>query len=545
MSQSFAEALGWVIKSPNLVGTLERALNYAFKQQHRQVTLDHILLALSEDSDALVVLQASDVNIQKLRNAVSDLIGRNEDRAVPPDLGGPSASSELITIFEYTSAAAEQSGRGAIDGAIVLAALIGEGSSPAARLLEAHGLTFEHAISSLQKRASAAPGEPELDITTELDASTPVENNPAMADAPRADTQFARVDKPGPASDQAILSTPAAGSPPQPQPSAQDVPTPFAPPAPPPAPAPNQSPGVGPNGNHHPGTAPQTGRPGLNPNTGSPAPRPINHEGTAGGDRIGAAPRQRYNDQYDGSMPPWLDPATTAPPPAPLPPQQPHARYMDPGGMRGRAAPIPPNGTAPANYGQPAPSSPGAAHVQPSAVVEEGQMIENIPRRMRVAIPEQVEVRIARHSVDVPVSNMRGRGAPQTHGVYVTKAMTVRLRAPEGGVRIETSSPETQWIDNALDLIQDDFASWRWTVTPERRGITRLQLVASARTVGADGVAAETALPDQVFDVAIRMNYFLTAKRTTGWAAAMAAGGVVAAFGEDAYSKILALVDKI
>ena len=164
---------------------------------------------------------------------------------------------------------------------------------------------------------------------------------------------------------------------------------------------------------------------------------------------------------------------------------------------------------------------------------------------MRVGVPEQIEVRIARNSVNVPTDNMQGNGSVQNHDLYVTKAMTVRLRAPHGGIRIETSSPETQWIDNALGLIQDDFASWRWTVTPDTRGTKKFQLVVSARTVGSDGVAAETALPDQVFDVVVRMNYGRTVLRLGGWAVAAAAGGAVTAFGEEAYKKVLTLASMI
>ena len=157
MSHVSMDSLGWVTKSPVLLSSLHRAQTYATQQQHRQMSLEHLLLALTEDSDALVVLHASKVDIERLRSAVSDLVGRNEDRAIIPDLAGPSASSDLITIFEYASAAADQSGRGQIDGAIVLAALIGEGNSSAARLLESHGLTFEHAIASLQNRVADAP----------------------------------------------------------------------------------------------------------------------------------------------------------------------------------------------------------------------------------------------------------------------------------------------------------------------------------------------------------------------------------------------------
>ena len=167
-----------------------------------------------------------------------------------------------------------------------------------------------------------------------------------------------------------------------------------------------------------------------------------------------------------------------------------------------------------------------------STQVATGQLVENIPRTMMVGIPELVEVSIAKAEVTALAERLQGSGTAYRHDVVVTKAMSVRLRAPEGGFWIETSSPETQWIENNLGLLSDDYASWRWMVTPQRRGRARLQLIVSARTVGADGLAAETALPDQVIEVKVRTNYSRTAAQWGGWIAAALVGGILARFGE-------------
>jgi hypothetical protein len=165
--------------------------------------------------------------------------------------------------------------------------------------------------------------------------------------------------------------------------------------------------------------------------------------------------------------------------------------------------------------------------------VEIGQLVENIPKTMRVGIPEKAEVRIGKADVKALADGLQG--GVWRHDVVVTKAMSVRLRAPDGGFFIESGSPETQWIENTLGLMADDYASWRWTITPKDRGWKRLQLVVSARTVGTDGVAAETALPDQVIDVRVRTNYGRTFARVGGWALAALAGGIVAKVGEGAF----------
>lgn len=159
---------------------------------------------------------------------------------------------------------------------------------------------------------------------------------------------------------------------------------------------------------------------------------------------------------------------------------------------------------------------------------------------MRVGISSPVEVRIAKAEVKA-ISEGLDMGNAHRHEIQVTKAMSVRLRAPQGGFFIETASPETQWIENALGLMADDYARWRWNVTPKLRGKRRLQLIISARTVGPDGLAAETALPDQVIEIKVATNYATVFKRVAGWAIAAVLGGLLAQFG----AKIWTAVDPL
>jgi hypothetical protein len=187
----------------------------------------------------------------------------------------------------------------------------------------------------------------------------------------------------------------------------------------------------------------------------------------------------------------------------------------------------------------------GAAPHRQAAASTVGRLLENIPRTMRVGMPKTVEARIAKASLQALAEGLQGAGAAYRHDVIITKAMSVRLRAPDGGFWIETASPETQWIENTFGLLTDDFASWRWTVTPQRRGRARLQLVVSARTVGAEGLAAETALPDQIVQVRLRTNYGRAAARCGGWIAAAMAGAVLARFGEGIWDAGFAAFQRI
>jgi hypothetical protein len=188
----------------------------------------------------------------------------------------------------------------------------------------------------------------------------------------------------------------------------------------------------------------------------------------------------------------------------------------------------------------PAPALPRQAAAPPP-----GRLIENLPRTMRVGKPRTGEVRIAKASVRALGESLQSGGTAYPHDAVITKAISVRLRAPEGGFCIEIVSPETQWIDGTVDPLTDDFASWRWTVTAQRRGRLRLQLVISARTVGADGLATETALQDQIVEVRVRTNYGHVAARWGGWIAAAMVGGVLARFGEGMWNAGLAAFDRL
>jgi hypothetical protein len=175
-----------------------------------------------------------------------------------------------------------------------------------------------------------------------------------------------------------------------------------------------------------------------------------------------------------------------------------------------------------------------------------GALIENIPRTMRLGVLEKVEVRIAKDKIADLTEHMFGQGRVHEHAVRVADAMTVRLRAPEGGFLIDPLSPETCWTRKAKSqgLQEHDFGSWRWSVTPQRRGLTRLHLIISAQILDADGLTADATLPDQVIEVHVSVNYARTLKKVAGWGLLMIAGGALNAWGREIYPTAMALLNR-
>ncbi len=538
MAQAVAEELGGIPMSPALQATLLRAREYAGGQMHREVTLEHLLLALSEDDDATAVMQACRLDLGRLRNDLAGYLGELADR-VDGAAPAPVISAALTRILKYATLAAQQGRRPKIDGAIVLAAIVGDGKSMASGFLKAQGLTFEEAVRVLQQsiRDSARPAPVAATPATSPPAIAPVSvapmshangptremppasATPGFARAPNADDILAaarqRVMSRAPMSSfydepaemDGVPGAPPAGttiapyaaapapalelpraamtvaSPPE-LPGASALQT--APPAPPswaPPPLPTAQPA----------TAPTVHRPPLPPlmPLGPAPPRPVP-----------AAPQPP-------AAPPWSPPpARTGPPPV----------SAAPSGLQGPAFHAPP----PSPSHLPGPSQPA---------IEASHLSHNIPERLTLGQTQSVEVHIRRAPLSGPGAN--SRPAPERRDLVTARAISVRLRPAKGRFVIDQPSLETQW-DKAVDASRHagEAAVWRFTVQPVSLGRGELTLSVTARTVAADGMIMETALADQVFEVRTRRNWSRSLVYTGTLALVAVAGIVVSHFAD-------------
>ena len=91
---------------------LEYTLNLAFKEarakRHEFVTVEHLLLALLENSSAVEVLKACGANINRLRNSLIEFVDRTtpvipthiHDRDTQPTLGFQRVLQRAVFPFE-------------------------------------------------------------------------------------------------------------------------------------------------------------------------------------------------------------------------------------------------------------------------------------------------------------------------------------------------------------------------------------------------------------------------------------------------------------
>ncbi|MEO1543565.1 MAG: Clp protease N-terminal domain-containing protein [Pseudomonadota bacterium] len=149
MEPGLLDEFGSLPVSPTLAGSLKRATEYARAQSHAEIALEHLLLSLIEDDDALRILRASGLETDRLNSDVSNHLGLIEDRLGGDGSQQPSVSEDVKNVLKGAAVAARGKRR-EIDGAIVLAAIVGDGKSAAAHILSAQGLTFEAAIQAIQ-----------------------------------------------------------------------------------------------------------------------------------------------------------------------------------------------------------------------------------------------------------------------------------------------------------------------------------------------------------------------------------------------------------
>ncbi len=148
--------------SKMLEETLHRALADANGRQHELATLEHLLLSLTEDQDAVAVLRACNVDVDKLHHALEafldeELGGLMVDQAVTDAKPTPSFQRVVQRSVHHV----QMSGREEVTGANVLVAIFSERESHAVYFLHEQDMTRLDAVSYISHGIAKAPGASE------------------------------------------------------------------------------------------------------------------------------------------------------------------------------------------------------------------------------------------------------------------------------------------------------------------------------------------------------------------------------------------------
>ncbi|MBL4614148.1 MAG: ATP-dependent Clp protease ATP-binding subunit ClpA [Magnetovibrio sp.] len=152
--------------SRNLEQTLHRALNIAGEYRHEFATLEHLLLSLVDDPDAISVLRACDVDLDKVQKDISNFL---ENELVLPVLDGledPKPTSGFQRVIQRAIIHVQSSGREEVTGANVLVALFSERESHAVYFLQEQDMTRLDAVNYISHGMAKAPGASEERLVT-------------------------------------------------------------------------------------------------------------------------------------------------------------------------------------------------------------------------------------------------------------------------------------------------------------------------------------------------------------------------------------------
>ena len=109
--------------SRNLEQTLHRALAYANARNHEYATLEHLLLSLTEDQDALSVLRACGVQVDELQQELSHYIDSELENLINHNCTEAKPTAGFQRVLQRAAIHVQSSGREEVTGANVLVAL--------------------------------------------------------------------------------------------------------------------------------------------------------------------------------------------------------------------------------------------------------------------------------------------------------------------------------------------------------------------------------------------------------------------------------------
>ena len=132
---------------------LEQNLNTAFKiaqeQQHEFVTVEHLLLALLDNSDAIDLLSSNKVNIEKLKVELEEFIGSTTPKIPQESKTEMQPTLGFQRVIQRAVFHVQSSGKEEVNGSNILVAIFSEKESQSVYLLEQFGLTRLDAVSYL------------------------------------------------------------------------------------------------------------------------------------------------------------------------------------------------------------------------------------------------------------------------------------------------------------------------------------------------------------------------------------------------------------
>src|ERR1700739_157707 len=147
--------------SRNLEQSLHRALANANDRRHEYATLEHLLLAMIDDQDAIAVLRACGVDLERLKRDITHYLDHDLAGLVTRGGGEAKPPAGFQRVLQRAAIHVQSSGREEVTGANVLVAMFAERESHAVYFLQEQDMTRFDAVNYISHGIAKAPGRSE------------------------------------------------------------------------------------------------------------------------------------------------------------------------------------------------------------------------------------------------------------------------------------------------------------------------------------------------------------------------------------------------
>ena len=155
--------------SKNLEASLHRAISIAFDFRHECATLEHLLLALTDDVDVRRVLYVCRVSIDRLRLTVMNFLRYEMSIAISQNFSEVKPSRAFEKVVHRAVVHAHASGRDEINGVNVLAELFMEKESHSFSFLNEHNVKYIDVVSCMSSEQSYEESCDHSDVLKDVD----------------------------------------------------------------------------------------------------------------------------------------------------------------------------------------------------------------------------------------------------------------------------------------------------------------------------------------------------------------------------------------
>ena len=144
--------------SRSLEQALRRAIRLASERHHEYSTLEHLLLALVDDSDAAQVMRACNVDLEVLRTGLTKYVDEDLATLTIDDGEDAKPTTGFQRVVQRAVLHVQNSGRDEVTGANVLVALFSERESHAVYFLQEQNMSRLDAVNYMSHGIAKRPG---------------------------------------------------------------------------------------------------------------------------------------------------------------------------------------------------------------------------------------------------------------------------------------------------------------------------------------------------------------------------------------------------